>query len=54
MNRRIHVGPLSLSVEEVVIIKVGLSLAIAAAYFVPPPWHIPVGIASNMFWLWRV
>lgn len=54
MNRRIHVGPISLTVTEVILIKAGLSLAIAAAYFVPAPWHIPVGIASNMFWMWKL
>jgi len=54
MNKRIHIGPVSLTLTEIIIIKVCLSLAIAAAYLVPPPWHIPVGIASNMFWMWRL
>lgn len=54
MNRRIHIGPISLTLTEIVLIKVCLSLAIAAAYFVPAPWHVPVGVAANMFWLWRM
>lgn len=54
MQKRIHIGRISLSVTDIVLIKVALSLAIAAAYFVPPPWHVPVGVAANMFWLWRI
>ena len=54
MNKRIHIGPVSLTVTEIVLLKVALSLSIAAVYFVPAPWHIPVGVMSNMFWLWRL
>lgn len=54
MNRRIHIGPVSLTLTEIIVIKVCLSLAIAAAYFVPAPWHVPIGIAANMFWMWRL
>jgi len=54
MRKAVKIGPLHLTLTDVILIKVGLSAALAAAYLVPPPWHIPVGIASNMFWMWRL
>jgi hypothetical protein len=54
MNRRVQIGPISLTVTEIVLIKVCLSLALAAAFFVPHPWNIPVGITANMLWMWRL
>lgn len=54
MRKAFKVGPVTLTLTDIILIKVALSLAIAAAYFVPAPWHIPVGIASNMFWMWRL
>lgn len=52
--KKIEVGPLRLSVTDVVVIKVALSVALAAAFFIPAPWHIPVGISANMVWIWRL
>ena len=54
MRKAIKVGPLHLTLTDVVLIKVGLSMALVAAFVVPPPWHIPVGVASNLFWVWRL
>lgn len=31
-----------------------LNVALISAFFVPPPWHIPVGIAANLVWVWRL
>ena len=54
MNKPIRVGPLNLTLTDIVIIKVGLSVALTAAFLVPPPWHIPVGISANLIWIWRL
>lgn len=54
MQKFIKIGPLRLTLTDVIVIKVGLSVALTAAFLVPPPWHIPVGIAANMVWVWRL
>lgn len=47
-------GHIELTIADVIVIKTALSVALIAAFFVPPPWHIPVGIAANMVWVWRL
>lgn len=47
-------GPVRLSLTDVIVLKTALSVALIAAFLVPPPWHIPVGIAANMVWVWRL
>lgn len=52
--KKVKVGPVELSITDVVLIKLGLSVALVAAFFVPSPWHIPVGISANLVWIWRL
>ena len=52
--KRIAIGPLRLSITDVIVIKVALSVALIAVFFVPAPWNIPVGISANMVWIWRL
>jgi hypothetical protein len=40
--------------EHAVMLKLGISLGIIAAFFVPPPYSHVVGIASNMLWMWKI
>ena len=55
MNRHVvTIGHVRLTMTDVIIIKVALSVAIVAAFFVPPPWHIPVGVSANLVWIWRL
>jgi len=50
----IAIGPLRLTLNDIIVIKTGLSVALIAAFIVPPPWHIPVGVAANLVWIWRL
>lgn len=50
----IAIGPLHLTITDIVVIKVALSVALAAVFFVPHPWNIPVGISANLVWIWRL
>lgn len=43
-----------LSLGDVVVFKVLLSMAFLAVFVVPHPWNIPMGVASNLVWLWRL
>lgn len=43
-----------LKLEHIVLVKLGLSVALVAAYFVPAPLNIVVGIGANMVWVWKV
>lgn len=52
-HHHIKIGPIHMTLTEVILLKAGLSVAVAAAFIVPAPWHIPVGIAANMVWIWR-
>jgi len=42
-----------LRIEHIVAAKLGLSIVLVAAYVVPAPWNVPVGIAANMVWVWK-
>lgn len=52
--KEIEIGPIRLTLTDVIIIKVALSVALSAAFFVPAPWHIPVGLSANLIWIWRL
>jgi len=54
MQKHVKVGHLRLTLTDVVLIKVGISLAIVAAFYLPEPWSVPTGIAANMIWIWRL
>ena len=54
MQKPVRIGPLSLTLTDIIVIKAGLSVALTAAFLVPPPWHIPVGVAANLIWIWRL
>ena len=43
-----------LTIGDVIVFKVLLSLALVAIFVVPHPWNIPLGISSNLVWLWRL
>lgn len=43
-----------LKVEHAVVLKLGISMGIVAAFFVPPPYSHVVGIMSNMMWMWKL
>lgn len=52
--KQFEFGPVKLTLTDVIVIKVALSVALAAAFFVPAPWHIPVGLSANLVWIWRL
>lgn len=52
--KRVSIGPLHLTLTDIIVIKVALSVALAAAFFIPAPYHIPVGISANLVWIWRL
>lgn len=54
MRKEIHVGHMRLTLTDIILLKAGLSLALTAAFLIPDPWHIPVGISANMIWIWRL
>lgn len=54
IQKQIKVGHLHLTMSDIIGIKLGLSLALTAAFFIPAPWHIPVGIGANLVWIWRL
>ncbi|MET3457787.1 MULTISPECIES: hypothetical protein [Pseudomonas] len=43
-----------MQIEHIVAMKLGLSVALLAAYVVPHPWSIVVGAAANMVWVWKL
>ena len=43
-----------LRLEHIVAVKLGLSVALVAAYVVPPPFNIVVGAAANLVWVWKL
>jgi len=43
-----------LRLEHIVAVKLGLSVALVAAYVVPPPYNIAVGAAANLVWVWKL
>lgn len=43
-----------LKVEHAVVLKLGISMGIIAAFFVTPPYSHVVGIMSNMMWMWKL
>jgi hypothetical protein len=43
-----------LKIEHAVVLKLGISMGIVAAFFVPPPYSILVGITSNLMWMWKL
>lgn len=43
-----------IQLEHVVAMKLGLSVALVAAYIVPPPYSIVVGTAANLVWVWKI
>lgn len=43
-----------LKIEHAVVLKLGVSMGIVAAFFVPPPYSYLVGITSNMMWMWKL
>lgn len=40
--------------ETVIILKVVVSVGLAAAYFLPPAMAVTVGISTNMLWIWKL
>ena len=40
--------------ETAIILKVGISAGLAAAYFLPTSAAIAVGISTNLLWLWKL
>lgn len=40
--------------ETVIILKVVVSVGLAAAYFLPPGAAISVGMGANLLWIWKV
>ena len=53
-EKHIKIGHMQLSLTDVIVIKVALSVALIAVFFIPSPWNIPVGISANMIWIWRL
>lgn len=43
-----------LRLEHIVLVKLGLSVALVAAYVVPAPFNIVVGAAANLVWVWKI
>lgn len=43
-----------LSIGDVIVFKILLSLSFIAVFFIPHPYNMPVGMASNLVWLWRL
>lgn len=43
-----------LRLEHIVAAKLGLSVALTAAYVIPAPWNIVVGSAANLVWIWKI
>ena len=54
IKKRIAIGPLRLSLTDIVLIKVALSVALIAVFYVPAPWDVPLAISANMVWVWRL
>lgn len=54
MKKVLKVGVVHLTMTDVVLIKIGISLGIAAAFYLPHPWSIAAGLTSNMIWIWRL
>lgn len=53
MNLKAKILP-HLSIGDVILFKVLLSMAMLAIFIVPHPYNIPLGISSNLVWLWRL
>jgi hypothetical protein len=54
LNSRISRRIPWLTFEHAVVLKLGVSMGIVAAFFVPPPYSHIVGIVSNMMWMWKL
>lgn len=43
-----------IKLEHCVAMKLGLSIALVAAYIVPPPFNVLVGVSANLVWVWKI
>jgi hypothetical protein len=53
-SKHVKIGHISLTLTDVVAIKVALSVALIAVFYVPAPWDVPLAISANMVWVWRL
>jgi hypothetical protein len=54
INKKVKVGHMQLSITDIIVIKIMLSVALIAVFYVPAPWNVPLAISANMVWVWRL